>query len=81
MNQEIFEKIKGIIVEQLDVDADTVKPESNFITDFDADSLDTVELIMAFEEEFDIDIPDEEAEKITTVGEAVEVIDSSTKAS
>jgi acyl carrier protein len=81
MNQEIFEKIKGIIVDQLDVDADSVAPESNFITDFDADSLDTVELIMAFEEEFDIDIPDEEAEKITTVGEAVEVIDSSTKAS
>ncbi|MGB2925600.1 MAG: acyl carrier protein [Limnothrix sp.] len=81
MNQEIFEKIKGIIVDQLDVEPDAVTPESNFITDLDADSLDTVELIMAFEEEFDIDIPDEVAEKITTVGEAVNIIDSSGKAS
>lgn len=74
MNQEIFGKIKNIIVEQLDVDADSVTPESNFISDLDADSLDTVELVMAFEEEFDIDIPDDVAEKITTVGEAVSII-------
>ena len=74
MNQELFEKIKGIIVEQLDVAEDKVTPEANFISDLDADSLDTVELIMAFEEEFDIDIPDDVAEKITTVGEAVDII-------
>lgn len=79
MNQEIFDKVKNIIVEQLDVDADSVTPESNFISDLDADSLDTVELVMAFEEEFDIDIPDEAAEKITTVGEAVNVIAEATK--
>ncbi|AFY40544.1 Acyl carrier protein [[Leptolyngbya] sp. PCC 7376] len=76
MNQEIFDKIKGIIVEQLDVDEAAVTAEANFITDLEADSLDTVELIMAFEEEFDIDIPDDIAEKITTVGEAVTIIDS-----
>lgn len=79
MNQEIFDKIKSIIVDQLDVDADSVTAESNFISDLDADSLDTVELVMAFEEEFDIDIPDEVAEKITTVGEAVNIIAESTK--
>ena len=74
MNQEIFGKIKGIIVEQLDVDEDKVTPEARFVADLDADSLDTVELIMAFEEEFNIDISDEVAEKITTVGKAVETI-------
>ncbi|BAW96037.1 acyl carrier protein [[Synechococcus] sp. NIES-970] len=74
MNQEIFDKIKNIIVDQLDVDADAVTADSNFISDLDADSLDTVELVMAFEEEFDIDIPDDVAEKITTVGEAVNII-------
>lgn len=74
MNQEIFEKIKGIIVKQLEVEAETVTPEANFISDLDADSLDTVELVMAFEEEFDIDIPDDVAEQITTVGEAVNII-------
>ncbi|MEB3226446.1 MAG: acyl carrier protein [Synechococcus sp.] len=78
MNQEIFDKIKNIIVDQLDVDADSVTPESNFISDLDADSLDTVELVMAFEEEFDIDIPDDIAEKITTVGEAVNIISEKT---
>jgi acyl carrier protein len=78
MNQEIFDKIKNIIVDQLDVDADSVTPESNFISDLDADSLDTVELVMAFEEEFDIDIPDDVAEKITTVGEAVNIISEKT---
>ena len=76
MNQEIFDKIKKIIVEQLDVDDAAVTAEANFISDLEADSLDTVELIMAFEEEFDIDIPDDVAEKITTVGEAVNIIDS-----
>jgi acyl carrier protein len=75
MNQEIFDKIKSIIIDQLDADADSITPEANFISDLDADSLDTVELIMAFEEEFDIEIPDEVAEQITTVGEAVKTID------
>ena len=74
MNQEIFDKVKGIVVEQLDVEAETVKGESNFTDDLGADSLDTVELVMALEEEFDIEIPDEVAEKITTVGSAVEHI-------
>lgn len=64
----------------MDVDADSVSPESNFISDLDADSLDTVELVMAFEEEFDIDIPDDVAEKITTVGEAVNIIAEKTGA-
>lgn len=74
MNQELFDRIKPIIVENLDVSEEAVIPDANFITDLDADSLDTVELIMAFEEEFDIDIADDVAEKITTVGEAVAII-------
>ena len=74
MNQEIFEKVKKIVVEQLDVDPAEVKPEASFANDLGADSLDTVELVMALEEEFDIEIPDEEAEKIDTVGKAVEHI-------
>jgi acyl carrier protein len=74
MNQEIFEKVKKIVAEQLDVDADTVKPEAEFASDLGADSLDTVELVMALEEEFDIEIPDEAAEQITTVEKAVEHI-------
>lgn len=65
------EKVKEIIVEQLGVDADEVTETASFIDDLGADSLDTVELVMAFEEEFDIEIPDEDAEKLTTVGEAV----------
>ncbi|MCP4294939.1 MAG: acyl carrier protein [Proteobacteria bacterium] len=69
--QEIAEKIKAIIIDQLGVSGDDVKPESSFIDDLGADSLDTVELVMAFEEEFDLEIPDEEAEKITTVSAAV----------
>ncbi len=69
--QEIAEKVKAIIVDQLGVVDDDVKPEASFIDDLGADSLDTVELVMAFEEEFDLEIPDEEAEKITTVSAAV----------
>lgn len=65
----IEEKVKNIIVEQLGVSEDQVKPEAKFIEDLGADSLDTVELVMAFEEEFDITVPDEEAEKLTSVGE------------
>ena len=80
MNQEIFEKVKGIVVDQLEVEADRVTPEASFANDLGADSLDTVELVMALEEEFDIEIPDEAAEKIDTVGKAVEHISSETAA-
>lgn len=65
------EKIKEIIVEQLGVSADQVRPEASFIDDLGADSLDTVELVMAFEEEFGAEIPDEDAEKLTTVGAVI----------
>ena len=68
------ERIKEIIVEQLGVNANEVVPEASFIDDLGADSLDTVELVMALEEEFDIEIPDEDAEKITTVGEAIKYV-------
>ena len=80
MNQEIFEKVKGIVVEQLEVAEDTVTPEANFANDLGADSLDTVELVMALEEAFDIEIPDEAAEQIDTVGKAVEHISTETGA-
>ena len=68
------EKVKKIIVDQLGVDAAEVTPEASFIEDLGADSLDTVELVMALEEEFGIEIPDEEAEKIMTVKDAIEYI-------
>lgn len=68
------EKVKQIIVDQLGVDANEVMPEANFIEDLGADSLDTVELVMAFEEEFAIEIPDEAAEKIVTVNDAIKFI-------
>lgn len=71
---DIEKRVKEIIAEQLSIDVAEVKPEASFIDDLGADSLDTVELIMAFEEEFDLEIPDEEAEKIKTVGDAVEHI-------
>jgi len=70
----VFEKVKKIIVEQLGVEEDDITMESSFIDDLGADSLDIVELIMALEEEFEIEIPDSEAEKIATVGDAVEFI-------
>jgi acyl carrier protein len=70
----IEERVKEIISENLGVDADKVKPEASFVDDLDADSLDQVELILALEEEFDCTIPEEEASKITTVGEAIEYI-------
>lgn len=73
-NNEVFEKVKKIIVEHLGVDEDKVAMGANFIDDLGADSLDQVELVMAFEEEFGIEIPDDAAEKITTVGKAVEHI-------
>ncbi len=70
----IFESVQNILVEQLGVDPDIVNMESNFIDDLNADSLDIVELVMAMEQEFGISIPDEEAERIKTVGDAVEYI-------
>ena len=73
---ETFDKVKEIIVERLSVDEKDVKEAASFIDDLGADSLDTVELVMALEEEFGIEIPDEEAEKIATVGDAVKYIDS-----
>ena len=76
MSQEaILEKVRSIVAEQLSVDSGEVKPESNFQNDLGADSLDTVELVMALEEAFDIEIPDEAAEGITTVGDAVKYIE------
>lgn len=72
--EEIFEKVKKIVSEQLGVDASEVTPEASFANDLGADSLDVVELVMALEEEFDIEIPDEAAEKIETVQSAVEFI-------
>jgi acyl carrier protein len=71
---DVAGKVKEIIVEQLGVTPEQVTPEASFIEDLGADSLDTVELVMALEEEFDIQIPDEEAEKITTVQQAVDYI-------
>ena len=70
----IEERVKEIICEQLGVEATEVLPQAKFIEDLGADSLDTVELVMAFEEEFDLEIPDEEAEKITTIGDAIQYI-------
>ena len=76
---DVAERVKKIVVEHLGVDADKVKAEASFIDDLGADSLDTVELVMAFEEEFSIEIPDEDAEKITRVKDAVEYIEKHAK--
>lgn len=70
----IYDQVKAIIVEQLGVDAEDVKSEASFVDDLGADSLDIVELVMALEEKFDLQIPDEDAEKIRKVGEAVKYI-------
>ncbi|MCR4430141.1 MAG: acyl carrier protein [Tepidanaerobacteraceae bacterium] len=75
---EVLDRIKKIIAEQLGIDEDDVVPEASFIDDLGADSLDIVELIMAFEEEFDLEIPDEEAEKIKTVQNAIDYIKNHT---
>ncbi|NEZ46052.1 acyl carrier protein [Clostridium niameyense] len=75
----IFEKIRAIIAEQLSLDEEDVTMESSFIDDLGADSLDIVELIMALETEYDLEIPDEEAEKISSVGDVVEYIKSHTE--
>ncbi|EKP93708.1 MULTISPECIES: acyl carrier protein [Thermaerobacter] len=75
-DEALFQRVKAIIVEQLGVDEASVTPEARFIEDLGADSLDIVELIMALEEEFDLEIPDEDAEKIATVGDAIQYIES-----
>jgi acyl carrier protein len=71
---DIFSKVKEIVVEQLGVDDDEVTEQASFVDDLGADSLDIVELVMALEEEFDLEIPDEDAEKIVSVGDAVSYI-------
>ena len=71
-----FEKVKDVIIDKLGVEEDSIKTEAHFVNDLGADSLDTVELIMQFEEEFEIEIPDEEAENIQTVKNAVDYINS-----
>ena len=71
----VADKVKSIIVEQLGVDEEEVTPDASFVDDLGADSLDTVELVMAFEEEFGVEIPDDAAETILTVGDAVKYID------
>jgi acyl carrier protein len=72
----IFDDVKAVVVEQLNVAAEEVKPESKFVEDLGADSLDVVELVMALEEKFDVEIPDDQAEKIQTVQNAVEFIEN-----
>ncbi|HNX85822.1 MAG TPA: acyl carrier protein [Bacteroidales bacterium] len=76
---DIATKVKAIIVDKLGVDESEVTPEASFTNDLGADSLDTVELIMEFEKEFDIAIPDDQAEKISTVGEAIAYIENNSK--
>jgi len=75
----IADKVKAIVVEQLGVSEDQVTPEAKFIEDLGADSLDQVELVMALEEEFGADIPDEDAEKLTAVGDAIKYIEEKQK--
>jgi acyl carrier protein len=76
---EIAKKVRAIIVDKLGVDENEVTPEASFTNDLGADSLDTVELIMEFEKEFNIAIPDDQAEKISTVGDAIKYIEDNTK--
>ncbi len=76
MSDEVVEKVKKIIADKLSVDIEEVVPEASFVDDLGADSLDLVELIMTMEEEFDIDIPDEDAEKMVTVKDAIEYTQS-----
>ncbi len=74
MSQDIFERVQKVIVEQLGVDESAVTPEASFVDDFNADSLDLVELVMAFEQEFDVSISEEEAEQVRTVADAVRLL-------
>ena len=76
MSTEILEKVKKVVIDQLSVDESLVTPQASFTADLGADSLDTVELVMAFEEAFECEIPDEEAEKIATVQDAVNYIEA-----
>ena len=78
MGKSVEEKVKEIIVEQLGVEEDDVTPAAKFIEDLGADSLDTVELVMAFEEEFSVEVPDEDAEKLQTVGDVTRYIEEKT---
>ena len=73
---DVFEKVKEITAEQLDIDESTITLESSFINDLEADSLALVQLMMALEEEFDVEIPDEDADEISTVGDAVHYINT-----
>jgi acyl carrier protein len=73
--QEVFEKVAGIVAEQMGVEKSEIRRETSFVNDLNADSLDTVELVMELEEEFDINIPDDAAEKIQTVGQAIKFIE------
>ncbi len=72
--EEVQAKLKEIVIDRLNSEEDQIKPEASFVEDLGADSLDIVELIMGIEEEFDIEIPDEDAEKLTTVGEAMDYV-------
>ena len=74
-NMSTYDKVKDVIIDKLGIDEDAIKTDAHFVNDLGADSLDTVELIMEFEEEFGIEIPDEDAENITTVGSAVDYIE------
>ena len=74
-----FDRVKKVVVEQLEVSEEEVTPTASFVDDLGADSLDVVELVMGLEEEFDVEIPDQEAEKIATVGDAVAYIEDKTK--
>ncbi len=78
-NEELFNSIKRMIVDQLGVDEDTITEDSSFVDDLNADSLDMVELVMAMEQEFDVEIPDDVAEKVVTVKDAVEYIQNLTE--
>jgi len=78
VGESVFDRVKRIIIDQLGVNEDQVTSEASFVEDLGADSLDTVELVMAFEEEFGIEIPDEDAEKILTIGDAVSYIEEHT---
>ena len=80
MNQEIFERVQKVIVEQLGVDESAVTPEASFTDDFNADSLDLVELVLAFEQEFDVSISEEEAERVRTVAVAVRLLSEKVQA-